>query len=717
MKLIHFVMKSFPLFFPYFALHCAPSENPLHNSTASGNSEISKHSFTIDDLLSVQRLGDPQLSPDGKWVAYTIKTCDLKENKLISHIWIVSSAPGGKPQQLTSGKEGESRPRWSPDGKWIAFTATLDEISQIWVIPAAGGKAQQISHLSTGADGHIWSPKGNLLAFASDVYPDCIDDDANKRKIEEIKASKVEAKTIDRLLYRHWTTWRDGKCSHLFTIPFDSAKPKLEKATDLTPGIYDVPPFSLDSPDAYAFSPDGSEIVYTQGADPSIEAWSTHADLVITSVDGKNRRTITTEANKGWNGSPVYSPDGRFIAYCSQKRDGYESDVFRLFVYDRKTHSNEELFPKYNPSVQQLFWTGGNQSTLYAITLNPGKATIRIENTGGVYPFQQALLIPAFPEKKFSDLSISADGKIIVALCQSFQQAPELCRLDYQATSEWKLTPLTHTNDMLFASLEMPSYESIEYQGALASQIQAWLIKPPSFDKTKKYPFLLWIHGGPQGSWTDAFSYRWNPMLFAAQGYIVLLPNPHGSTGFGQQFTEQISGDWSGACYEDLMKGVDWAIAQGFVDPERMGAAGGSFGGYMVNWILGHTNRFKALMSHAGVYNLVSMYGVTEELWFPEWELKGTPWNDPAGDYAKFSPHQFAAKFKTPTLVIHGELDFRVPIGEGLQLFTALKRQGVPSRLLYFPDEGHWILKPKNGKLWNETVLDWFDRYLKVNKQ
>jgi dipeptidyl aminopeptidase/acylaminoacyl peptidase len=296
-------------------------------------------------------------------------------------------------------------------------------------------------------------------------------------------------------------------------------------------------------------------------------------------------------------------------------------------------------------------------------------------------------------------------------------QAPEVCRLEFGVEGIWSVTPLTHTNDALFAAVDMPSYESISYEGAEKAQIQAWLVKPPGFNPTKKYPFLLWIHGGPQAAWPDAFGFRWNPMLFAAKGYVVLMPNPHGSVGFGHPFTEQISGDWAGACYEDLMNGVDWAIEQGFVDPNRMGAAGGSFGGYMVNWILGHSNRFKALMSHAGVYNLESMYGVTEELWFPEWDLKGTPWEDREGQYDRFSPHKFAAAFQTPTLVIHGELDFRVPIGEGLQLFTALQRQKVPSKLLYFPDEGHWIQKSKNRKLWNETVLDWFDQYLKRSER
>jgi len=696
MKIKNTAIKILLLFLPSFALIGASP----------------KHPFTMEDLLAVKRVDDPQLSPDGKWVAYTVGTADLKKNKIIRHIWVISSTPGGKPRQLTNGEEGELRPRWSPDGKWIAYTITINSTSQIWVIPARGGKSKQITNLSTGASCHIWSPTGKMLAFVSHVYPDCVDDATNKRKIEELEKSETKAKIIDHLLHRHWTQWRDGKCSHLFTISFNPEKPKIEKAKDLTPGNYEVPPFSLDGPDPHAFSPDGLEIAYTRGPDPSIKAWSTNADLFVVPVDGGTPQNLT-EANKGWDGSPVYSPDGRYIAYRSQKREGYESDVFRLFVHDRTTRSNEDLFSTDPSSVDQMFWVGENLGDMYVFTKNPGRTTVGIENRGDHYPFRRCLLIPALHEGNFFDLHASRDGKTIVALCQSFQRAPEVYRLDYQTTNEWKMTQLTHTNDALFASYEMPQYESIEYRGAQGSTIQAWLIKPPAFDKLKNYPFLLWIHGGPQGAWTDAFSYRWNPMLFAAQGYVILMPNPHGSTGFGHEFTEQVSGDWGGTCYEDLMKGVDWAIAQGFVDPERMGAAGASFGGYMVNWMLGHTNRFKAFVSHSGVYNLESMYGVTEELWFPEWDLKGTPWNDPEGLYNKFSPHKFAANFKTPTLVIHGELDFRVPISEGLQLFTALQRQGVPSRLLYFPDEGHWILKPNNAMLWNTTVLNWFDLYVK----
>ncbi len=689
---------------------------------SSSEGESFKQPYTIEESFAVKQISDPQTSPDGTWIAYTVGAPNFEQNQVISHIWIVSSHPGSKPRQLTTGEKGESRPRWSPDGEWIAFTTTRSGSSQIWAMPAFGGEAVQISDLSTGAKNHIWSPKGNMLAFVSDVYPDCEDDEANKKKKEEIKTSGVAAKVIDQLLYRHWAEWRDGKRTHLFTIPFNPQNPAIEKAKDLTPGNYDAPPFSLGGPTLYAFSPDGKEIAYTRGADPSVEAWSTNASVWLVSVERGEAQNLTAE-NKGWNGSPIFSPDGNTIAYRSQEKDGYESDIFRLFLYDRKTGTTREYFSDDPLSAQDLLWV---ESDLYVATDNPGSATVKIEKRDA--PFRSAYLIPAFREGLFSCLSASRDGKVIVALCQSLNRAPEIYRMEFEEFStekgkilrsakersnQWKMTQLTHTNDAFFASHEMPSFESITYKGAQDKDIQAWLVKPPGFDRKKKYPFLLWIHGGPQRAWTGDFSGRWNPLLYAAAGYVVMMPNPHGSTCFGHEFTAQISGDWAGACYEDVMKAADWAVAEGLADPEKMGAAGGSFGGYMVNWLLGHTDRFKAFVSHAGVYNLESMYGVTEELWFPEWDLKGTPWDDPEGLYAKFSPHKFAARFKTPTLVIHGELDFRVPVAEGFQLFTALQRQGVPSRLLYYPDEGHWITKPKNSKLWNETVLGWFDRYVK----
>ena len=674
----------------------------------------SSRTFTVDDLLAVKRVSDPQVSPDGKWVAYTVGTVDLEKNKVVSHVWVVSSE-GGEPRQLTNGEKGESRPRWSPDGKCLAFTTSRSGASQIWVLPMEGGEAWQLTDISTGASDHIWSPTGKMLAFASEVYPDCPDDEGNKKRAEEIEKSGIQAKTIDRLLYRHWSSWKDGKRNHTFVVPFDAQTRRTQRARDLTPGDHDAPPFSLGGPDPYAFSPDGQELAYTRGPDPTVEAWSTNADVCVVPVEGGASKNLTEE-NRGWDGSPAYSPDGRYIALRSQERDGFESDLFRLHVIDRKQGGARRLCPELQDGVEELVWTP-DSSRLVIVAENQGRRAIWVVLADPAER-QRTCQGPFFDGANFSGICPPQQVGT-VGIVSSLGRPAEVAVVGRwsEADKAALLKRLTRTNDALLASRQMPTSESVSFEGARGAKIQAWLVRPPNFEKGKRYPFLLWIHGGPQGAWMDGWSYRWNPMICASAGYVVLMPNPHGSTGFGHEFTEQISGDWAGACYEDLMRGVDWAIAQGIADPERMGAMGGSFGGYMVNWILGHTDRFKALVSHCGVYNLESMYGATEELWFPEWDLRGMPWDDREGNYARFSPHRFASGFKTPTLVIHGELDFRVPLGEGLQLFTALQRQGVPSRLLYFPDEGHWVLKPRNSRLWNETVLAWLDRYVKAGAE
>lgn len=658
----------------------------------------SERGFAVDDLLKVHRVSDPQLSPDGKWIAYTVGVPDLEKNKVVSHLWLVSTQ-GGESKQLTFSEKGESSPRWSPDGKHLAFTSARGGSPQIWILPVLGGETWALTDLSTGASDPVWSPKGDKIAFTSEVWADCADDAANKKKAEEIEKSGIKARTIDRLLYRHWNAWRDGKRNHLFLISFDDSMRSPQKARDLTPGEWDVPPFSLGGPDAYAFSPDGNEIAFTRGPDAGVEAWSTNADLFVLSLETGEAKNLTA-SNKGWDGSPSYSAEGRWLAFRSQARDGFESDLHRLMLYDRKTGETVNALPKLEESVEEIVWLPEVNRPFILVQKN-GSHELRFASDPAQGP-------AIFSGKNLSSISSNGMGAWFGAL--SALDAPaDIVRFDFPSK---KWTHLTRANETRIAGKEMPSYESVSFNGAKGAKIQAWLVKPAGYVPGKRYPFLLWIHGGPQGAWMDGWSYRWNPMLYASRGYACLLVNPHGSTGFGHEFTEQISGDWAGACYEDLMKATDWAIAQGIADEKRMGAMGGSFGGYMVNWILGHNDRFRALVSHCGVYNLESMYGVTEELWFPEWDLRGTPWNDKASNYAKFSPHRFAANFKTPTLVIHGELDFRVPIGEGLQLFTALQRQSIPSRLLYFPDEGHWVLKPKNSRLWNNTVLDWLDRFV-----
>lgn len=452
----------------------------------------------------------------------------------------------------------------------------------------------------------------------------------------------------------------------------------------------------------FEFSPDGKELAFTRGPASDREAWSTDTALCVLPVSGTNATDLTV-GNKGWDGAPYYSPDGRFIAYRSQSRDGYESDKMRLALFDRSSRAVTYLANDLDRSVDEILWSADSK-TIYFTAEDEGRIALY-----EIAPMEGAKAKRRMIGSHFGDLSAPKARDFFVASHDTLLRAPELMRAPLP-DPDAKI--LTHINDELFQSRALPSTESFTYAGALGATIQTWMLKPPGFDASRKYPCLLWVHGGPQTAWNDAFSFRWNAMTYAAHGYVVICPNPHGSTGFGQAFTEQISGDWGGAVYEDVMKAADWAEAQPFIDAKNIAALGASYGGYMMNWILGHTDRFKTLVCHASVYNLESEYGVTEELWFPEWEFKGPPWKN-RELYEKFSPHLHAANFKTPTLVTHGELDFRVPISQGLQLFTALQRQGVESRLLYFPDEGHWILKLKNSQLYYETVLDWLDRHLK----
>jgi dipeptidyl aminopeptidase/acylaminoacyl peptidase len=661
-----------------------------------------KRPITFQDLISLHRLSEPQLSPDAKWIAYTVSTPDLDANHSVRDIWLVPTTPG-EPRQLTRGGS-DMRPRWSPDGQKLAFISARNGTTQIYWIALAGGEATRLTNLSTGADNELWSPDGHSLAFVSPVYPDCQDDACNSRRDSAREKSKVKAHIYEKLLYRHWTEWWDGKRSHLFVTA--AAADGATAPRDLTPGAnYDVPPFNEGAPEAIAFSPDGKELAFTANTDKD-EALSTNGDLFTVETTGAGEpKRITTNPGNDWG--PAYSPDGKWIAYRAQFQGGYEADRWRLMLYDRQTQKTINRTEDFDSSVESYAWTPDSTHIYFQAEDKAEMPVYAIAAAPGTAP--KVVLADSFN----ADFDLSRDGHTLALARTSLTMPAEIFTANSDGTN---LRQLTHQNQALLSQLDVAPAEPFWFEGAEKTQVGGLLIRPPHFDPTKKYPTLLLIHGGPQGAWTDAWGYRWNQQVMAAPGYVVVMVNPRGSTSYGQKFTAEISRDWGGKVYDDLMKGLDAAIAKyPFTDATKVGAAGGSYGGYMIDWLATHTDRFKCLISHAGPYDLVSEYGATEELWFPDWEFGGSPWSHPEL-YKKWSPNEYAAalaKFKTPTLVVGGELDFRVPYNQDLEFFTALQVQGVPSKLVIFPDEGHWVLKPQNSQLWYATFLDWLARYLR----
>ncbi|MBI2957089.1 MAG: S9 family peptidase [Acidobacteria bacterium] len=649
--------------------------------------------LTFDDLISFGRVSDPQVSPDGRWVAYVVDRYEKATNARRSSLWL-AALDTGENRQLTRGEQRDFRPRWSPDSQTLAFLSNRSGTWQIWTIRIDGGEASLLRALPVDVTDVLWSRDGRWLAFTADVYPDCPDLECTKKRDEEKEKSKVKAQLYDRLMVRHWNVWNDGKRSHVFVLPADGkGEPR-----DLTPGDASVPPF-LGGAHEFDVSPDGRELAFARNVDKN-EALSTNSDVWNVPTDGGEAKRITT--SPAWDGSPRYSPDGRWIAYRAMARAGFEADRTRLVLYERATGQMRELTPAFDNSVGDFIWAPDSSRIYFAADVEGFTAIYQVTVPDGA--------LNAVVKKGTNTApAITHDGKTLVFLRQRMNQPAEVFRASVE-TGEAR--QLSRVNDARLAELEMSPGESFSVRGAKGAEVQSWLLKPPGFDAAKKYPVVVLIHGGPQGTWGDEFHYRWNAQMFAAPGYVVVMPNPRGSPGWGQKFVDEISGDWGGKVYADIMKVVDYVETLPFVDRARLCAGGGSYGGYMANWILGHTARFRCLFSHAGVYNLTSEYGATEELWFPEWEFRGTPWTN-RKLYERWSPDMFVRNFRTPTLVIHGQLDYRVPVEQGLELFTALQRQGVPSKLLYFPDEAHWILKPQNSELWYKTVHAWLAEHLK----
>jgi dipeptidyl aminopeptidase/acylaminoacyl peptidase len=660
---------------------------------------FAKEPLTLDKFFAFRRLSEPSISPDGRWVVYQVTSPDVEKNTTSSRLWLAPT-DGGPARQLTNTDKHDRHPRFSPDSRRVLFESDRSGESQLWVIDIGGGEARQLTTISTGASGGIWSPDGSQIVFVSAVYPEfssrpfAESDAANKKRKEDADRNPVKAKVLTRLFYRHWDSWVDGKRQHLFVVSAEGGQPR-----DLTPGDYDAVPTSTTFAvgDDFTFSPDGKDVLFTSPA-RSAEAWSTNHDIWRVPLAGGEPENLTA-ANEAADAHPLFSPDGRWLAYRRQTRPGYEADRWELVVASPDGKNVRGLTARFDRSVSDFVWAADGKS-LYFLAEDEARVPLFEIDLSGGQPQKVA------QAGTLGSLSIARDGRM-ACTAANLSQPPEI----FLVEPGKPVRNLSRANAEAAADIAWGASESVEVPLADGRRMQMWLVKPPRFDPTKAWPLVYLVHGGPQGAWEDAWSWRWNPQLWAAQGYLIALPNPRGSTGFGQEFVDQISADWGGRCFDDLMAGVAWLEKQRYVDRDRMAAAGASFGGYMMNWFAGHTDKFKTLICHCGVYNFDSMYATTDELWFDEWEHGGPPWVN-RDSYEKHSPHRFAKAFKTPMLIIHNDLDFRVPISEGFQLFTTLQRLGVPSKLINFPDEGHWVLKPANSRFWHEQVFAWLKQYV-----
>jgi dipeptidyl aminopeptidase/acylaminoacyl peptidase len=657
--------------------------------------QAQKRAFTIEDLYRIKSISDIHLSPDGRMVLYAITTSDLPRAKRVSHIWTMSS-DGQNQKQITSGDKGENSPMFSPDGKWISFVSSTDGSPELYLIPAAGGTARKLTNISTGVSDPLWSPDGMWIAFSSDVYPECGGDNACNKKIADTwSKGPLKAHTAESLLYRHWTEWKDGTRTHILFASVANSESR-----DLTPGDYDSPSFQLGGPLQYDFSPDSKELVFVSNHDKQ-PASSTNNDLWLLSLaDPQAQSRNITASNPAYDGSPKYSPDGKYIAYRMQKLPAYESDLFRLAVYDRATGASTVLTESFRNWVDDFQWASDSKSIYFSASVEGQTPLYRIDVASKA--ISQVLV-----DKTIFEWNVANDGKRVIYIRSSVGEAGEMFSAGIAGGKASAPRRLTHVNDAVANEVDIRPAETMWVDGAGGAKVEVFIVKPHDFDPSKKYPLILNVHGGPQSQWSDAFRGDWQ--IYPGAGYVVAFANPHGSTGYGQDFTAEISGDWGGKVFEDLMKVTDGVEKLPYVDRNRIGAMGWSYGGYMMMWFEGHTERFKAIASMMGLYDLKSFFGGTEELWFPEWDLKGQPWN--SSQYEKFAPSSFVKNFKTPALVISGERDYRIPYTQSLQFFTALQKMNVPSKLIIYSNAGHWPSWYEMA-LYYTAHLEWFHKYL-----
>lgn len=644
-----------------------------------------------EDLFTIPRLSQLAVSPDGSRAAFVVKKFDMEANSGASSLWIADFT-SKKVRQLTNSVASDWSPAWRGDDE-VVFLSTRSAKVQLWSISTVGGEALQLTDWPVPISHFVLAPDQKHAAVVAEVYPTCDTLACNREKAEAEEKNPVKARIYTELLYRIWDTWRDERRGHvLWTELGSKAEPR-----DLTPGAFQTPPLDLGGYSDLSISPDSKEVAFTANVTKN-PAWNTNNDIFVVPVSGAKKPRNLTEDKEGGDAEPIYSPDGQYLAYVSVERPGFEADRRVVFLYDRETGVHAPLTGSLDRTVSQLAWRPDGQEIVFNAYDRGRKAVYRVTVPGGEISKIVEDHTNSFPQ-------FARGGDAVAFLQESASEPAELFIAEKGGAAEpERITRLTAP---ALEGVELGTLQEFTFKGAKGDEVHGFELLPPNFNPKKKYPLLLLIHGGPQGAFGDNFHPRWNLQMFAIPGFVVAAVNFHGSKGYGQKFCDAVSKDWGGAPYEDLMKGVDHLVAERkYLSDDNVSAAGASYGAFMINWILGHTDRFRSLVSHDGVFEQLSMYGATEELWFPEWEFGGTPYENPEL-FEKFSPMRHAKNFKTPTLVVHGEHDYRVPYTQGLQLFTALQRQGVESKLLFFPDENHFVQKPQNARLWWRTVLGW----------
>ncbi|MES2300102.1 MAG: S9 family peptidase [Pseudomonadota bacterium] len=662
--------------------------------------------LTVEDLVRMERVGSPAVAPDASRVVYTVRATDIDKNRGVTNLWMIDlRSPKPVPQRLSQGEGSSTDPEWSPAGDAVYYLSSRSGSSQVWRQPVNGAPAEKVTDLPLDVDNFRLSPTGERIALSLAVFRDCADLACSKARLDAQGKNKASGRVYDRMFVRHWDTWSDGRQSVLYTAALDANGRVSTAPVSLTGALDgDVPSKPFGDHEEYQFSPDGKNIVFSVRIAGKSESWSTNFDVYqVAAAGGAAPRNLTAD-NPAWDTRAAYSPDGKSIAYLAMARPGFEADRFKMVLLDVASGKRRVLAESWDRSISEFQWRHDGKALIAGADDLGQHRLFSIDAAGGaVTPLTGAGTVHAF------DLR----GDTLVLAQDNLAAADQLFKLQLGAPAK-TISQLTHVNEDMLADVRMGQYEQFSFAGAGGDTVHGYVMKPGNAAPGAKFPVAFIVHGGPQGSFGNAWGYRWNPQVYAGAGFATVFIDFHGSTGYGQGFTDAISGDWGGKPLVDLKLGLEAASKKfPWLDRERACALGASYGGYMMNWIEGAwSDGFRCIVNHDGVFDTRGMAYASEELWFTEWENGGPYYAVPA-NHEKFNPVNFVTKWKTPMLVVHGELDYRIPTSQGLGTFTALQRQGVESKLLVFPDENHWVLKPANSVLWHHTVLDWLDHYLK----